>query len=251
MIVKKPFKLLYLFLFVSVTYQQSLAQENPIDREIKSDTCLSATAAIVRSVLLPGMGQLYQERLGHAAFFYSASAVFYYNSFFFLYRYNKTDYINYKNKFHSNLSAAIFFHLLNIIDASDAALRGCPKGWQGELLSDLPVKSPWGAALRSGILPGWGQIYNKSYLKAVGFLAVDGYLFYKIRENDIRYRESKNTKYRDQRSKYSWYFGVAYFLTMADAYAGAYLFKFDEAMKMAVLPEVKNEYLGINVYVQF
>ena len=24
-------------------------------------------------------------------------------------------------------------------------------------------KSPWGAVLRSAILPGWGQIYNESY----------------------------------------------------------------------------------------
>ena len=247
--VKKLFKFTYFIFLVFLLVRVCPGQLNDSEKEISADSCLSVTSAIIRSVLIPGTGQLYQERLGHAAFFYGASAVLYYNTFFYLYRYNKTDYINYKNKFQSNLSAAIFFHLLNIIDVSDAALHDCPKGWQGELLSDRPVKSPWGAVLRSGIFPGWGQVYNKSYLKAVGYLAVDGFLFYKIRENDIRYRSTKNTNFRDQRSKYSWYFGLAYMLTMADAYAGAYLYKFEQAMEMTILPEIDGEYLGIKLYV--
>ena len=105
--------------------------------------------------------------------------------------------------------------------------------------------------MRSAIIPGWGQFYNESYLKAAGYMIVDGYLFYKIRENDIKYRDTDKTEFRDKRSKYSWYFGLAYLLTMADAYAGAYLYKFDESMKMTVLPVIDEKSLGVQLNVRF
>lgn len=233
-------------IFISMSH----AQQSDGSSAVSHDSCLSAKVAIAKSIIIPGMGQIYQERLGYGTFFYGASAIFYYNSFFYLYRYNKTNFKNYSNKFRSNLSVALFFHLLNIIDVTDAAFNDCPMGWQGSLLSDKPVKSPWGATLRSGIFPGWGQYYNKSYFKAIGYIAVDGYLFYKIRQYDIKYRNSKNTDYRDKRSKYSWYFGVAYLLTMADAYAGAYLYKFDKSMELTILPEFDYEYIGLQLNVR-
>jgi hypothetical protein len=242
-------KIIFLALIVILTESVLYAQDR--EPQALDDSCVSAVQAISRSVVIPGIGQLYQERLGHAAFFYGASAIFYYNTFFYLYRYNKTGGKNYYNKYRSNLSAAIFIHILNIFDVTDAAVNGCPKGWQGELLSDKPVKSPWGAVLRSAIVPGWGQVYNESYLKAAGYLAVDGYLFYKIRENDIKYRDTDNKTFRNRRSKYSWYFGVAYLLTMADAYAGAYLFKFDKAMGLTVIPVVDDTYKGLQLSVYF
>ena len=248
---KISLKITYVLALIIVIIGMSCAQESDMRNLMSDDSCLSAPAAITRSVIIPGMGQIYQERLGYGAFFYGVSAIFYYNTFFNLYRYKKTDDKNYYNKFRNNLSAALFFHLLNIIDVTDAAIHDCPEGWQGSLLSDKPLKSPWGAALRSGVFPGWGQLYNKSYFKAAGYMLVDGYLFYKIRQNDIKYRDTKNTKYRDKRSKYSWYFGLAYLLTMADAYAGAYLYKFDESMEMTVLPAIDNDFVGVHLYVRF
>lgn len=248
---KISLKITNIFFLLIIIIGISYAQERDSNYIVSNDSCLSAISAITRSIILPGMGQIYQERLAHGTFFYGTTAVFYYNTFFYLYRYNKTDYKNYYYKFRNNLSVALFFHLLNIIDVTNAAIHDCPKGWQGSLLSDKPVKSPWGAALRSGIFPGWGQLYNESYFKAVGYLAVDSYLFYNIRKYDIKYRDSKNTNYRDKRSKYSWYFGVAYLLTMADAYAGAYLYKFNKSMDLTVLPEIDNEYIGLQLNVRF
>jgi len=236
---------------ILLSYIPLAAQDSDAVREVKSDSCLSATAALVRSLIVPGWGQIYQERLVNGTFFYGASATFYYRSFFYLYHYKKGNGRRFLNRFQTNLSVAIFFHVLNLVDVSDVGWRECPQGWQGKLLSDEPVKSPWGASLRSAVLPGWGQFYNESYFKAVGYLAVDGYLFYKIREADIRYRDRRNTKYRDDRSRYSWYFGVAYFLTIADAFAGAYLFRFDEAMQLTFLPEINRNYIGINASVSF
>lgn len=239
--------LIFIFLFNHFSY----SQENDTINVVVDDSCLPAPAAITRSLIIPGMGQLYQDRLGHAAFFYGTSFIFYYNTFFYLYKYDKTDHKNYYNKFKTNLSAALFIHLLNVFDVTDAALHDCPKGWQGELLSDKPLKSPWGAVIRSAVIPGWGQFYNESYFKTVGYMAVDGFLFYKIREYDIKYRHTDKTRYRDKRSKYSWYFGVAYLLTMADAYAGAYLYKFDDAMRMTVLPVIENDAIGVQLSVIF
>jgi hypothetical protein len=244
-------KIIPILIFIFLLNYHSYSQESNNTKIAPDDSCLSIPPAVTRSLLIPGMGQLYQERLGHAAFFYGTSFIFYYNSFFYLYRYNKTDHRNYYNKFRSNLSAAIFFHLLNVMDVTDAAIHDCPTGWHGELLSDKPLKSPWGAVLRSAVIPGWGQFYNESYFKALGYMIVDGYLFYKIRENDIKYRDTDKTRFRDKRSKYSWYFGVAYLLTMADAYAGAYLYKFDESMKMTVLPVIESESFGVQLNVRF
>ena len=41
-------------------------------------------------------------------------------------------------------------------------------------------------------------------------------------------------EYKDSRSRYSWYFGLAYLIMLTDAYVDAYLYKFDETIKIAV-----------------
>lgn len=245
---KKLIVLLFIFFII---INNAAAQNYEDEAQVDSLKSLSPVSALWRSAIMPGWGQIYQERLLPAAVLYSSSAVFLYRSFFHLYHYDKGKNKEHYNLFRTNMSIAAYFYVLNLVDAADAAYRLKPAGWQGSLLGDKPLKSPWGAALRSAILPGWGQVYNESYLKAVGYIAVDGYLFYKIRRADIRYRQSGDTKYRDDRSKYSWYFGLAYFITIADAYAGAYLYKFDEAVELAFVPEIVYDGIGIGLYVKF
>lgn len=212
---------------------------------------LSVPGAVLRSVLLPGWGQIYQERLLAASLFYGASAIFYYRAFFHLYHYDKGGNKAHLRKFNRHIRIAVFSHALSILDAGHIGYTRKPKGWQGTLLSDQPPKSPWGATLRSAIIPGWGQIYNESYIKAAAYFIVDGYLFYKIRQADISYRDTRDTKFRDRRSKYSWYFGLAYAITMADAYAGAYLYKFNKAMRLTFAPVVFDDFTGISCHVVF
>lgn len=243
--------ILVLFIGAQFFHSRLWAQNKLADPISKQDSIRAPLSAIIRSTIVPGWGQIYQERLINGAFFYAASGTFYYRSLFHINQYNKGNSRKHYNLFRSNLSVAIFFHLLNLMDVTDAAYHESPKGWQGELLGDEPLKSPWGATLRSAILPGWGQLYNESYLKAAGYLLIDGYLFYRIRQADIHYRDSKETKYLEDRSRYSWYFGVAYFLTMADAYAGAYLYKFEEAMQVTVVPAVKHQFIGVQACVMF
>ncbi len=222
-------------------------------RTTEQDTLpsLSPTGAILRSVVLPGWGQIYQERLLAATLFYGVSATFYYRAFFHLYHYNKGGNKAHLRKFNRHIRVAAFSHALSILDAGNIGYTKQPKGWRGRLLSDKPPKSPWGSTLRSAILPGWGQVYNESYIKAVAYFIVDGYLFYKIRQADISYRDTGNTKFRDRRSMYSWYFGLAYAITMADAHAGAYLYKFDKAMKLTLAPVIFDDFTGFTFHVIF
>lgn len=121
-------------------------------------------------------------------------------------------------------------------------------------------KSPLGAMLRSAVLPGWGQVYNESYLKAPLIFGVfaglaggvvyrhDQYATYRDRykkaiQNPVYGPDGKTTTgtydrntrlyklyrefYRDERDKLVFYMGIAYLLNIADAYVDAHLFDFD------------------------
>ncbi len=101
-------------------------------------------------------------------------------------------------------------------------------------------KSPWGAVLRSAILPGWGQFYNHSYLKIPIVWGVLGWLGYEWYQNNKFYKQSQDlynqthildylgykTFYQDQRDLFAIYFGLAYMLNLVDAYVDAELFDF-------------------------
>ncbi len=121
------------------------------------------------------------------------------------------------------------------------------------LLSDEPLKSPTGAVLRSALIPGWGQWYNGQVAKAGVALTVNGYFIYKIWDFHRQWRDTRDQGFRDRRNLYTWYFGVAYALTLLDAYVDAYLYGFDQAMRISVVPaSVGNKgALGWRVSVSF
>ena len=102
-----------------------------------------------------------------------------------------------------------------------------------KLLSDEALKSPWGAVARSAVLPGWGQIYTEHYLKAALVFSINAYFVYQIYHYEMLWRDDKNEGYRSKRNQNTWYFALSYLLTMVDAYVDAYLYKFDDAMKIA------------------
>ncbi len=101
-------------------------------------------------------------------------------------------------------------------------------------------KSPWGAVLRSAILPGFGQFYNESYWKipivwGIGALLISGWvhnngLYKENRDlfiqsgNDI-YKQRRDF-YRDQRDNFTIYLVITYLLNLVDAYVDAHLFDF-------------------------
>ncbi len=234
-----------------ILWMSSALQAQTGSQAVDSTGPPTKSGAIVRSLILPGWGQIYQERLTQGALLYATSATFYYRTVFHYWYYKKNGSEYHYQLFKTNLSVAGFLYLINLLDVSDAAIHEKPRGWQGGLLNNRPLKSPWGAVLRSAILPGWGQVYDRAYWKAAGYLAVDGYLFYRAHQADRKYRDTGQTRFREEYSKFSWYFGAAYLLTLADAYAGAYLFKFDQAMRLTVHPDWGKSYLGIRAYVVF
>jgi hypothetical protein len=111
------------------------------------------------------------------------------------------------------------------------------------------TKSPWGAVLRSAVVPGLGQIYNESYWKAPLVWGIAGWLIYNWIDNNRLYKQNKEDYktaynsgtgstqtlsiyktnrdfYRDQRDLFSIYMGLTYVLTLVDAYVDAHMFDF-------------------------
>ncbi len=123
----------------------------------------------------------------------------------------------------------------SIMIESDASVR-----------PEAPRKtSPMGALLRSAAVPGWGQFYNKKYIKAFVVMAGESYLIYQLAYNwdlaDQAYDKFSVESdpglrnwyygdyefYQDRRDLYMWLTGVTVFLSMIDAYVDAHLSGFD------------------------
>jgi hypothetical protein len=95
-------------------------------------------------------------------------------------------------------------------------------------------RSPGGAVLRSAIIPGWGQVYNHSYIKAglalggVGFFAAKAWNEYQHELDAAAVGdEQARNEYMNLKVNYIWWGAVVYLLQMADAYVDASLSTFD------------------------
>ncbi len=152
-------KLLLIFIASAV-----IAQEQDSISVIDTSFYLDPGSVLIKSILFPGVGQVSQERLWEATFFYSMSFTYYYQAITAYSNYQKSSKEKYLNRFRYKISVAAMIHLLNIIDAYDSAYRQNIKSWDGTMFSNKPLKSPWGATVRSLIFPGWGQWYNEKYL---------------------------------------------------------------------------------------
>jgi len=123
----------------------------------------------------------------------------------------------------------------------------------------LQKKSPMGALLRSVAVPGWGQFYNRKYLKSVvvfgaeaTFLtmaAVDWSRMNQHKKNfqnpdyPDRYWEFDQFEfYEDRRNMFLWITAGIVFLSMFDAYVDAHLYNFEKEqvrdLSVSILPGV-------------
>jgi hypothetical protein len=118
------------------------------------------------------------------------------------------------------------------------------KAQDSTLLSRPGYKSPTGALLRSAFVPGWGQFYNGSYIKAGIIGSLESFLIYQTvyyfrrtsRYEDLYTHDSTGARYslyqqydryRDLRNQHIWFLGITIFFSMFDAYVDAHLKNFN------------------------
>ncbi|KAA3617177.1 MAG: hypothetical protein D8M58_03700 [Calditrichaeota bacterium] len=243
----------FFFLLITVlSFSVCSAQESKINlTRADSSQFASPQNVLISSVLIPGLGQLKQERLWKTTLFYGVAATFYYRTADNYYKYKKENDKTYLNKAKNDLAIAGVTHFLNIIDAWYYGYNKKPMGWNGALFNDKPLKSPWGATLRSAMLPGWGQFYNESYVKSAVYAGLVSYVGYQVYWNTKKYDETGLEEYEDDRSRYSWYLGLTYLLMLTDAHVDAHLFEFDKAVELAVIPSPNSGAISLNLKLSF
>jgi len=111
--------------------------------------------------------------------------------------------------------------------------------------------SPRSAMIRSALIPGWGQWSNDKKIKSILVASVESYLIYNFVDSWEKYDntadETSKEHYRDERSKYGWWFFLAHILSMMDAYVDAYLRNFKENMDI----NTTANYSGISISLKF
>jgi hypothetical protein len=108
---------------------------------------------------------------------------------------------------------------------------------------------PTGALFRSLIIPGWGQVYNHHYFKALFYGGTELYLIHYVRwrwrqmdkaqwnfqhTDDNTYKAEQFRIYekrRDSRNLHMWLTGLVTLLSMFDAYVDAHFADFDQTDK--------------------
>ena len=108
-----------------------------------------------------------------------------------------------------------------------------------------PKRAPMGALLRSVAIPGWGQYYNRKYIKSAVVFGAETFFIAKAvhwwKKTEDQYNSIQQTgdrsqqfiryniyrSYRTSRDDYLWAVGLTVFLSMFDAYVDAHLAGFD------------------------
>lgn len=122
-------------------------------------------------------------------------------------------------------------------DSSDKVLDG------SEIADSISVdyRSPLKAGILSAIIPGGGQVYNQSYIKAALAIGLEGlFLGYALKYDkkaDKYYDDWKESdssldyqyyeRYYERRANYYWWFGITIFVSTMDAVTDAYLHDFE------------------------
>lgn len=96
----------------------------------------------------------------------------------------------------------------------------------------VPRRSPALAVALSAAFPGGGQLYTRDYLKAGAFAGALGYIGYRYLKEDRAAKAAPSDyvwwDHDWERRKYKWWGIGVWLVSMADAYVGAHLYKFDE-----------------------
>lgn len=105
-------------------------------------------------------------------------------------------------------------------------------------VSSLGIKSPTGAVIRSTLVPGWGQMYNGKWLKALIVVGTEAGLAGNAMLMNSRMLNSNTPDEREfyqyHRGTFVWWFVGIYLLNILDAYVDAQLFEFDVSPDLGI-----------------
>ncbi len=126
-------------------------------------------------------------------------------------------------------------------------------------------KNPTLTAIRSLLIPGWGQAYTGHWFKAVAYFGADAGMIYGAVVQHGRYKDnldkSKRQKtvaqrleyedianfYRDDRNRLIWWAAGVTLLATFDAFVEAHLYDFDINPSLGVTPEGDGPSAGITI----
>lgn len=124
-----------------------------------------------------------------------------------------------------------------------------------------PHRSPMGALLRSVAVPGWGQFYNRKYVKSAVVFGVESFFIIKSvqwwKKTEDQYDLVLQTEsgrdfttylnYRDRRNDFLWLTGLSVFISMFDAYVDAHLSGFD----VDLTPDFEGDAAGAKLRISY
>jgi len=139
--------------------------------------------------------------------------------------------------------AAIFLlgvlALANVCRAQTAAVP-TPRDSTATRLAFKKKSSPRSVMLRSLVVPGWGQYYNRQHLKAalvggaeVGLVVTA--IYWNGKANGANNRDDK-LFYQNNRNTANWFLLGTVVLSLLDAYVDASLADFDESPDLSFTP---------------
>jgi len=147
--------------------------------------------------------------------------------------------------FSTTLHYILLFSCSTIIDSSRDKIFSQEPGPSGAKFNSLvqvnsssnkdtlKIRSPMGAAMRSILVPGLGQLYNGKKLKAVLVVTSEGILIYSIINENKKFNDTKDAIYRNRRNTFEWWLLFVLGVSAIDAYVDAYLHRFDENMNIS------------------
>lgn len=148
------------------------------------------------------------------------------------------------------------------LDARGQGLQSDASAPETPADSAVQTKSPMGALLRSVAFPGWGQFYNRKYLKSAvvfgaetAFITMAAVDWSRMNEHKRNFQNPDHPDrygefdlfqfYEDRRNLFLWVTGGIVFLSMFDAYVDAHLYDFKTEqvrdLPISVAPGVDGE----------
>ena len=96
-------------------------------------------------------------------------------------------------------------------------------------------------ALYMSIIPGGGQIYNHTWLKALLVLGAESYCLAQLQRNTELYNRYQQSDYLEKRNTFAWWSLLVYILGMMDAYVDAHLSTFPTDTTNSTVPEIDQQ----------